>query len=160
MNHNYQTIVALLEKHQILYKEFDHPPILSYEDAEREKAIHHWEGVESKNVFIQGKSGKYYVFVTVFGEKVDFAKLKELLGEKCSVGERSEVEKITGCVPGCVSPFGFSEDITIIVDPKIFEYRQYLFSPGVTTKTIQVNIQDLKPVFEQLPNVVLMLQAQ
>lgn len=153
----YDTITALLQKHGVAFKEFDHEPILSYEDAEREKAIHHWEGVESKNVFIESKSGKYFIFVTTFGEKVDFGMLKELLGEKCSIGARDDVEHITGCVPGCIAPFGFSEDITIIVDPKIFEHTNYLFSPGVVTKTFQLNIQDLKPVFADLPNKVITL---
>lgn len=79
----YENIINLLRQHQIAYKEYDHEPILSYEDAEKEKNKFHWEGVESKN---------------------------------------------------------------------IFQFTDYLFSPGVTTKTIQTNIQDLKPIFENMVN--------
>lgn len=157
MNTIYTTIISLLQKHHVAYKEFDHSPILSYDDAEREQKAHGWKGIESKNVFIEGKSGAFYIFVTVFSEKVDFAKLKELLGEKCSIGKREDVERVTGCVPGCVAPFGFTADITVIIDPKIYEHSDYLFSPGVTTKTIQCNVQDLKPIFDELPNKVLSL---
>lgn len=153
----YDSVISLLQKHHIAYKEFDHSPILSYEDAEREQKIHGWQGIESKNVFIESKSGKFFIFVTVFTEKVEFGRLKELLGEKCSIGKREDVERVTGCVPGCVAPFGFPEDITVILDDKLFEHTDYLFSPGVTTKTIQLAIQDLKPVFDDLPNMVLVL---
>ncbi len=153
----YQNIKTLLDQNQISYQEFDHEPILSYEDAEREKARLHWSGIESKNVFMLGNDDNYYIYVTVQGEKVDFKLLKELLGVKLSIASAEDVKTVAECVPGCVSPFGFSEKIIIVVDPKIFTHTDYLFSPGVTTKTVQLNIQDLKPVFEKLPNKVIFL---
>lgn len=155
----YQNIKALLDQNQISYQEFDHEPILSYEDAEREKTRLHWQGIESKNVFMVGNDHNYYIYVTFQGEKVDFKLLKELLGVKLSIASTEDVKTVAECVPGCVSPFGFSEKIIIVVDPKIFTHTDYLFSPGVTTKTMQLNIQELKPIFEKLPNKVLFLAA-
>jgi Ala-tRNA(Pro) deacylase len=48
----YNKIISLLEEYTIEYTEYNHAPILNYEDAEREKANHHWQGIESKNVFM------------------------------------------------------------------------------------------------------------
>ena len=148
----YQNIINLLQKNNIQYQEFDHDPILSYEDAERERKKFNWQGVESKNVFMKGKDGNYYVFLTIAGQKVDFEKLKELIGTRCSIASHEDVENIIKCVPGCVIPFGFAENITIIIDPQIFDHNQYLFSPGQTDKTIQINPNDLKIIFEKLSN--------
>ena len=152
MNSIYENIIDLLQKYQIPYKEFDHNPILNYEDAEREKERFSWIGVESKNVFLSGSDGKYYLYITVQGQKVDFKKLKELLGVKLSIASEEDVRNVINCVPGCVAPFGIDQSIIVIIDPTIFQYSDYLFSPGVTTKTIQANIQDLKKIFENLPN--------
>ncbi len=150
----YPRIIQLLQDHAVPYSEFDHDPIVSYEDAEREKARLGWTGIESKNVFLKGANGKYCVFVTVQGQRVDFKKLKELLGTKLEMASEDEVRDVISCVPGCVAPFGFSDDITILLDMGIFQHGDYLFSPGVTTKTIQANLADLKRVFESLPNVM------
>lgn len=39
----YNNILSLLEKYVVTYTEYNHLPILNYEDAEREKAIHDWK---------------------------------------------------------------------------------------------------------------------
>ena len=157
MNTVYNNIKTLLDQNHIQYEEFDHAPILSYEDAEREKARLGWTGIESKNVFMKGNDDQYYIYVTTQGEKVDFKKLKELLGVKLSIASGDDVKTVAECVPGCVSPFGFSEKIIILIDPKIYTHTHYLFSPGITTKTILLNIQTLAPIFNTLPNKVITL---
>lgn len=150
MSSVYENIIGLLKKHSVAYKEYDHPPILNYDDAEREKAKFGWQGIESKNVFMKGDDGKYYIYVTTQGQKVDFKKLKELFGVKLSIASSDDVVNVVQCVPGCVSPFGFSSEIVTLVDEKIFQHGEYLFSPGVTTKTVWLNLSDLKPVFEDI----------
>ena len=148
----YETIISLLNEHKVPYQEFDHDPILSYENAEREKAKFGWSGVESKNVFMKGNDDRYYVCVTVQGKRVDMKKLKELLGVKLSIASEDDVRDVIHCVPGCVAPFGFSPDIVVLLDMTIFAHTDYLFSPGVTTKTIHADLRDLKRVFDALPN--------
>ncbi len=153
----YENIIALLNEHNIPYQEYDHDPILNYDDAERERVKFDWKGVESKNVFLKGADGAHYLYVTTQGQRVDFAQLKEILKAKVSLASEEDVRNIALCVPGCVAPFGFSETITIILDPSIEECTDYLFSPGVTTKTIQANMQDLKALYSYVPNPVIML---
>ena len=157
MNSIYENIIRLLQQHHIAFREFDHDPILNYEDAEWEKSRLGWQGIESKNVFMKGNDGNYYLYVTTQGQKVDFKKVKELLGVKMEIASAEDVTNVIHCVPGCVAPFGFEENIVVLIDPNIFEHTNYLFSPGVTTKTIQTNIRDLKVVFEQLPNKIIFI---
>lgn len=158
MNTIYQNTIDLLNKYSISFKEYDHDPILSYEDAEREAKRFGWQGVESKNVFMKGSNGNYYLYVTTQGKNVDFKMLKNLLGAKLSIASSEDVENVIHCVPGCVAPFGFNENIIILIDVSIFNNHDYLFSPGVTTKTIQTNIKDLKVIFDNLPNKVISIE--
>lgn len=151
----YERIINLLTTHNISYKEYDHDPIVSYEDAEREKNRLGWNGVESKNVFMRSADSAYYVMVTTAGKRVDFAGLKELLGTKLSIASEEDVRAVAECVPGCVVPFGFADHITILLDKSIFTHTDYLFSPGVTTKTVQLNIQDIKILLANLPNKII-----
>jgi len=153
----YQNITDLLKKHEISFKEYDHDPILSYEDAEREAKRFGWQGVESKNVFMKGSDGNYYLYVTTQGNNVDFKMLKNMLNVKLSIAKGEDVENVINCVPGCVAPFGFDENIIVLLDVEIFDNDDYLFSPGVTTKTIQTNIKDLKVIFDNLPNKVIQI---
>ena len=67
----YQNIIKLLNEHNIRFREYDHDPILSYNDAEKEQARFGWIGVESKNVFLKGNDKKYYLYVTTQGKRVD-----------------------------------------------------------------------------------------
>lgn len=151
----YDRITGLLAEHGVAYKEYDHDPILTYEDAEREKARLGWDGIESKNVFMRGADGSYYVMMTTAGQRVDFARLKELLGVKLSIASEDDVRNFVECVPGCVVPFGYADHITLLLDKNIFQHTDYLFSPGVTTKTVQLNIQDIKNLLAGLPNKVI-----
>lgn len=155
MNTVYQNTIDLLNKYSITFKEYDHEPILNYDDAEREKKRLGWNGIESKNVFMKGSDGNYYLYVTTQGNNVDFKMLKNLLGVKLSIATAEDVENVIHCVPGCVAPFGFDESIIVLLDVSVFNNSDYLFSPGVTTKTIQTNIKDLKIIFENLPNKVI-----
>lgn len=148
----YDRIIRLLSDAHVPYDEYEHDPILSYEDAERERERLGWKGIESKNVFLKGANGAYYVYVTTQGQRVDMARCRELLGTKLSIASEEDVRNVIHCMPGCVAPFGFDEAITILIDPGIFHHTDYLFSPGVTTKTIRANVQDLKAIFERLPN--------
>lgn len=151
----YSNIIKYLKDNQIGYDEYDHDPILNYEDAEREKKRFNWVGIESKNVFLAGDDGRYYLYVTVQGQKVDFKKLKELLGVKLRIASEEDVINVIQCSPGCVAPFGFDPSITILIDISIYQQTDYLFSPGVTTKTIHANFQELKKIFNDLPNKVI-----
>ena len=150
----YQKIIDSIKKHNIEFNEYNHDPILSYEDAEREKNNHNWKWVESKNVFMNDKKWSYFIYVTIQWEKVDFKKMKEVTWEKLKMASNEDVESVIHCVPWCVAPFWFDSSIMTIIDNKVFDYDDYLFSPWVATKTIHLNPKRLKFIFEELDNVI------
>ena len=143
----YDNIISTLKSHDINYKLYEHWEILTYEDAEKEKQIHNWEWIESKNVFMKNKAGEYFLFITVQWEKVDFKKMKEITWSKLSLASDEDVRNVIHCVPWCVSPFWFDTWVTCFVDKNIFQHDNYLFSPWLTTKTIQLNPKSLEKIF-------------
>ena len=148
----YEKIMGLLNSEKISFKSYEHEPILSYEDANREKNKFNWKWIESKNVFMTNKKGKYFLFVTVEWEKVDFKEMKKIIWEKLSITSSEDVINIAKCVPWCVSPFWLEKDIFTIIDKKIFNFNNYLFSPWVTTQTIQLDPNALLNIFKKLEN--------
>ena len=129
----------------------EHEPVLDFETAALVDERFHLTGVESKSLFIKTKSEKYYIYLTVQGEKLDSKYMKKLLGEKVSVVGPDELTNLTTCVPGCVAPFGFDKELNvrIIVDKKIFNYEKFIFSPAVPEMTVEAKTEDLPKMLEQ-----------
>jgi len=148
------TIISLLDKEQIDYKLFEHKPVLSYEDSVEVQREAGYEGTEGKSLVLK-TDDTFIVYVTIMGKKVNFAVIKETLGvKKIRLATPEELQEHFGAVPGCAYPFGFDETYAIYVDPTIYEQPWFIFSPALPTYTVQVHGEDLKKVFNILPNKV------
>ncbi|RKD29495.1 YbaK/EbsC family protein [Thermohalobacter berrensis] len=151
----YKHILNLLDKGDIEYKSFKHEPVLDYKKAKKVRERFNFEGVESKSLFIKSKSGKYYVFVTVKGTRLDSKKMKKLLGEKVSIASGKELTEKTDCIPGCAAPFGYSKEITLIIDKNIFSYDKFVFSPAKPEITIEIRTKDIKKILDVSENKII-----
>lgn len=150
----YNYIRNILKENNIKFEEYDHEPILSFEKAKEVRERLQYTGVESKSLFIKGKSGNYYIFVTTEGKKLDSKVVKNIVGEKVSICSGEELIQITPCVPGCVSPFGYEENISLIIDEDIFNHEKIIFSPGVPEKTFIITSNEFKKVLNNISNTV------
>lgn len=112
----YNNIKNILKANNIKFEEYDHEPILSFEKAKEVRERLQYNGVESKSLFIKDKSGNYYIFVTTEGKKLDSKVVKNIVGGKVSICSGEELIQTTQCVPGCVSPFGYEENISLVID--------------------------------------------
>ncbi len=148
----YNTNVSLLKKLNIPFKECTSEPVLSYETAEKVRNEHGLTGVESKSLFLRAKNGTYYMFISIEGNRADFDAIKELTGAKVSVASQEELKELTGCEPYCAIPFGYPEDIITIIDPAIYNHQRFIFSPGPTNKTIEIETKYIDSILEMLPN--------
>ena len=151
-NQLYQTNTTLLGNLGIPFKECTSEPVLSYEAAEKVRGDFGLTGVESKSLFLKGKNGEYYMYVTMEGERADLSKLKDALGIKLSIASQNDLKERTGCEAYCAIPFGFPEDITIVVDSRIYESERFIFSPGPPTKTIEIESKYLHTIIQSLSN--------
>ncbi|MBN2795260.1 MAG: YbaK/EbsC family protein [Clostridia bacterium] len=148
----YIHIIETIEKMGFSHEVYHHDPILNYEDADRIGAQFNWYGTESKNLILKDNKGKYYVYVTFSGEQFNKKYVKSIIGEKLSLCSRDETLVTTGCIPGCIPPFGFGHEVIYLVDQKLLEKKSLIFSPAVPEITIIITIEDYKKILSTLTN--------
>lgn len=148
----YLHIIKLLDDSAAEYKLFEHRAALTYADLEAVQKEAGFFGTEGKCMVIK-VDGEFIVYITTFGNKINFDLIKEKLGvKKIRLATPEELKEYFGAEPGCAYPFGFDENINIFVDPEIYNEEWFLFSPLYSTKTIQVKGKDLKKVFGNCGN--------
>ena len=148
-------IKNILENNKIEYEIYEHEPILDYETAHKVKERLNFIGVESKSLFLKGKSGNYYVFVSIEGQTLDSKKIKSILNEKVRICSSQELIEVTRITPGCVSPFGYDKEISLVVDESIFNYDKFILSPGIPEVTLIVNTKDIGKILDNVENKVI-----
>lgn len=148
----YLNLIKLLDESKVNYKLFTHEIALTYEDLDRVQKEAGFFGTEGKCLVLKVRE-KFIAYITLQGTRVNFDAIKKTLGiNKVSLATPNELKEYFGAEPGCAYPFGFSKDVDIYVDPEIYQQDWFLFSPALPTKTVQAKGEDLKRVFEQLPN--------
>lgn len=141
-----------LKEKSIYFELYDHDPIYTNEDAVIMKKEKGFTGTETKALFLKGKSGQYYSFVTFTTKSTDFKRLKQVAGEKVSIVKPDEMEEVTGQKPGAVTPLGYEESIPMIVDEELFEQEKLVFAPASPDQTMVILAEDLKKIIGLLGN--------
>lgn len=136
-----------------------HEPILNYETAEKVDKELGLTGTETKTLFLKGKSGSYYLFITLSTERMDSKKIKNLLNEKVNMVSGEEMLELTGMVPGCMTPFGLKDNLInkVVVDPKIYEEEKLICAFGSETMSVEITPKDLKIILESEYNNIITL---
>lgn len=148
----FQKIISLLDSNQADYKLFSHRSALTYDDLAAVQKEAGFFGTEGKCLVLKADQ-KFIVYVTIQGKKINFKRVSEVIGAKTiRLAAAEELKEYFAAEPGCAYPFGFSADIDIYIDPIIYQQEWFLFSPVLSTKTVQVKGADLKRVFTSLPN--------
>jgi len=144
---NFFNIIKDLE---IDYKVCEHEPVLDFEKAREIDERFGLAGKESKSLFIKGKSGKYYIYMTTEDRRMDSKKIKQIVNEKVSVVNSEDMQSIIGCEPGCLAPFGYDTNIidTIIVDKIIKGYDKFICSCGIPEMTIEISTKYLDSILK------------
>jgi prolyl-tRNA editing enzyme YbaK/EbsC (Cys-tRNA(Pro) deacylase) len=154
MNEIADRIIGILDAAEAEYKIYEHRPVLTYDDIELVAKEAGWQGTEAKNLVMKA-GDDFVVYVTLQGVRTDTKAMKKHLGvKKLRMATDAELEEYFGAQPGNAYPFGFGEDIRIIVDPAVYEQEWLLFSPCRPSATVQVRGKDLEGVFASLPNQV------
>ncbi|MFZ2189487.1 MAG: YbaK/EbsC family protein [Candidatus Magasanikiibacteriota bacterium] len=153
-NQIYEKIIKILDDSQVEYKLFSHQEALTYEDLAKVQKETGFIGAEMKCLVLKAND-TFFVYITLQGEKVNFDIIKEKLGvSKVKLCSAEELNEYFGAKPGCAYPFGFATQYNIYVDPRIYNQEWLLFSPILSTKTVQAKGSDLKIVFDNLDNKV------
>lgn len=150
----YLNLIKLLDENQVNYKLFTHKAALTYEDLTQVQKETGFVGTEGKCMVIK-IDDRFIVYVTIQSKRLNFDSIKNALqANELRLATPEELKENFGAKPGCAYPFGFSNNIDIFIDPEVYKQDWLLFSPVLPTKTVQAKGEDLKRVFNQLPNKV------
>ncbi|WP_027108173.1 YbaK/EbsC family protein [Lacticigenium naphthae] len=141
-----------LRERSIYFELYNHDPIYTNEDAVRMKEEKGFTGTETKALFLKGKSGQYYSFITFTTKRTDFKRLKQIVGEKVTIVKSDEMEEITGQKAGAVTPLGYEATIPMIVDEEMLEQEKLVFAPGKPNQTMVILAKDLKKIIGLIGN--------
>lgn len=160
MNENNKKCQEIVDKLGLKSRIVTHEPILNYETAEKVDKELGLTGTETKTLFLKGKSGNFYLFITLASERMDSKILKNLFGEKVSLVSGDEMIEKTGMQPGCMTPFGLKEGLitSVVVDSKIDKEDKLILAFGSETMSTEMLPTDLRTILNTLYDKVLPLE--
>lgn len=141
-------IYAFLEKMEISFQRFDHPPVYTVDDVYR--LTPNFPGAKTKNLFLKENKGKRHFLVVASDHgRVDLKALPQVLGcHSVSFGSSDRLMRYLGVEPGAVSLLAVIADIEntveVIIDAGLWESEMFQFHPLINTSTLvlsRVNIE-------------------
>ncbi len=88
---------------------------------------------------------QYYALFLRGADKVDFKKLKAVIG-KASIASRIEVLEVAGVEPGAVCPLLL--DVPVLVDRRVLELEKVNFGSGNHLYGVEMAVDDLGRVLD------------
>ncbi len=152
---NYERILEKLRLLDISFQEIEHPESHSCDESKAFRDAQNLSGIGSKNIIFHCKWNFY--LVTTTGEKLIKARnFKHEFGSKdIRFASQEEITTLITATIGSIPPFGFENPtIPIFIDAEIFSHEFFIFNPSIPTKSIQIKTEDLKKIYESLPNPV------
>ena len=136
-----QEIKNLLDKNKVYYKIFEHAPTPTSEIASKVRGTPLERG--AKALVLRSK-GKFLMCVLPGNRKIDFRKVKQIIGSrKLSLATSEEVKKVTNCAIGGVPPFGNLFNILVYLDKRLLNNEVVDFNAGLQTVSIEMRPADL-----------------
>jgi prolyl-tRNA editing enzyme YbaK/EbsC (Cys-tRNA(Pro) deacylase) len=97
-----------------------------------------------KTILVKHKD-QYYALFLRGADKVDFKKLKAVIG-KASIASRAEVLEVAGVEPGAVCPLLL--DVPVLVDRRVLELERVNFGSGDHLFGVEIAAGDLCHVLD------------
>jgi len=155
------SIRALLEKHKVSFKTFEHEEVRTSEEAAALRPDYTLSQ-GAKALIIRTKlrntskeTERQFVQIVVPGDaKFDPKKVRDTVGAKdIRFATEEEVTTITdGVKPGGVPPFGNLFGLSVYADETLFEHDEIIFNAGDRCFSIAMSSKDYQDIVE--PNIV------
>lgn len=142
-NHDNLQSIKYLQKKNISYSVFTHStPVVTIEQAARERGQVPDQIV--RNILFR-VSDEVYVMVLAAGpDQVSWRKLRQYLGiSRITMATSAEVLRITGALPGSVTPLGLPEPIRILADINLQQQENLSLGSGMIGTAILIQRDDL-----------------
>jgi len=140
----YDQIIKLLRDSEVSYKELNHEPVFTSEQASSIRGISADAG--AKSLLIKAED-KFILAVLPGSARLDSSKLRKILGVKnMRFAKEDEVLEMMGCTIGACYPFGQIFNVDMLVDHKLSQNEHIFFNPALHTKSIKISWEDYKKI--------------
>lgn len=140
-------VYVFLDKHNVTYQRIDHPPVYTFEEANR--LVPDMGAAHTKNVFLKDKKGRRHFLVMVGdGRRLDLVGLSDALGVKrLSLASPDRLMRLLGVDPGSVSPLAVINDpesrVEVVFDCSLADEASFQCHPLVNTSTLVLSKDEL-----------------
>ncbi|MDO8463131.1 MAG: YbaK/EbsC family protein [bacterium] len=163
MNHPnpYACIVAKLERAGVTFKQHEHAPVRTSQEAATIRGTSIEEG--AKALVCHVDKSRYVLAVLSAAFQADLPALRRKLGaKKLALASPEEVLRETGCEVGGVPPFGSCIGLMTYCDPSLRAHEHISFNAGLRTHSIVMRFVDylaieqptVTPFAKQVPGAV------
>ncbi len=134
-------IINFLEKHKIKHEILEHKTVYTAFDAAQTMGKKLSDIAKTLAI----KADKKYILVVLpANRKINFDKLKKLLGaKKISIVKEVDIKKIFKVKPGTLLPFGTFYKTPVFVDKSLLKSRLVIVSAGSYTESLRLKVKDL-----------------
>jgi len=153
---NRQVVLDTLDKLEIEYQSYEHPPIPTIEEA-----LIHWKDIDAthcKNLFFRNHKGnKHYMVIFEHSQKLAIRDLEQKLKQgKLSFASEKRMIKYLKTIGGSISPFGLINDIEnhtyLFIDKNLENTERISFHPNDNTMTLVLDTEDFKKYLRWVGN--------
>ena len=157
MNENRSRVFAILEKLNIPYEVFEHPPLDTIEIA-----LEYWKDIDAmhcKNLFFRNHKGnRHYLVIIKDTTPFNIRSLEQKLKQgKLTFGSEKRLMKYLGVKAGSVSPFGLINDeeqhVHLFLDQQLKTADKISFHPNDNTASLVLSYMDFIKYLEQMNNI-------
>lgn len=137
-----KAIRKLLEEKDITYIYDEHPPVRTSKEAAKTRGTKIEEGAKAI-ILVGKKSGENFMVVLPAHLRINFSKVREVIGEKCEMENPEVIFNKFGIEVGGVPPFGNVLGLKTLVDKKLDREGKVSFNCGLKTASIEMKSRDL-----------------
>jgi len=94
-----------------------------------------------KTIILKDDEGNKYAVLLLGKHRINFTKMKDIVGRKLSIANYEEVRTETGVEPGAVCPLVL--DIPLFVDKRVFDVKRVNFGSGDHLYGLEISPRDL-----------------
>ena len=135
-----------LDSHKVKYQVLSHSVAYT---AQEIAALQHIPGKQMAKVVMLKRNGKPFMAVVPATYRINFARLRDLLGERVEMETESEFRGLfPGCETGAEPPFGNLFNIEVWVDTSLTQNEEIVFNAGTHRQTVRMRHEDFARLAE------------
>lgn len=98
-----------------------------------------------RSLLLRTGSGRFVLLAVAGGKRVDWAALRQYLGERrLAMAESEQVLATTGYPIGAVPPLALPQEVRVLVDESVFAYARVVIGSGVLGYALDLASCDLR----------------